>query len=361
MTEGLTEKISGVVIPEEEITISPPCLVSSQRIEISQEEVHLPFDAAPADDGNGLVICAKATNLPATQRFKNTNQLSEKQRRHAEKCITVHPEEYKVTDESHGKHCVQCIKATLLPAVQSAIQERFSSLDDPVFISMNFIAHSRWDYNDRKYAVNDVKILANHFSCTLAHINFKVEVAIFEFRELKKIVKPRYQHFTHSSTLWKTIASKHSDKFEQILILVELILSMEWASSTVERGFSTVNRMLTNTRLSLSKDRLNNLLILSINVPKLSLDPEYEGKLIDKAVTRYLSTKRYVTKSRTVTVKCHEYNTHSEDLFLPKPKLFQNQTLLQNEDYLVVSDDDDEGDNDHSFSEDSTDSDTDVV
>ena len=48
---------------------------------------------------------------------------------------------------------------------------------------------------------------------------------------------------------------------------MEIILSMEWALSTVERGFSTVNRMLPNSRLSLSKNRLNNLLMLQINIP----------------------------------------------------------------------------------------------
>ena len=69
-----------------------------------------------------------------------------------------------------------------------------------------------------------------------------------------------------------------------------IIISMEWASSTVERGFSTVNRMLPNLRLSLSKNRLNNLLMLRINVPILSkINPDYEAKLIDKTVSEYLN------------------------------------------------------------------------
>ena len=122
---------------------------------------------------------------------------------------------------------------------------------------------------------------------------------------------------------------------------------MEWASSAVERGFSTVNRMLPNARLSLSKVRLNNLFMLRINVYILTtLDLEYESKLIDKAVAQYLNTKRYVSrKKQTTQVKQHQYGTSSEDLFLPT---IRRQTttsdLLRNEEYLEISEDETESD-----------------
>ena len=133
-------------------------------------------------------------------------------------------------------------------------------------------------------------MLANHFSTKLIHADFKSDAAIFEFGQLKKLVKSGYQHFSHSTSLWKTIASNHHDQYPHILLLVEIILSMEWASSTVERGFSTVNCMLANSRLSLSKNRFNNLLMLRINVPILSkLDSGYKAKLIDKTVSEYLN------------------------------------------------------------------------
>ena len=125
------------------------------------------------------------------------------------------------------------------------------------------------------------------------------------------------------------------------VLLVEIILSMEWALSTVERSFSTVNHMLPNSRLSLCKNRLNTLLMLRINVPILSkLNPKYEAKLIDKAVSEYLNEQRYVTKSkRAIQVKPYEYGTSSEDLFLltlRKPNLTSD--LLEDEDYLQISD-----------------------
>ena len=100
--------------------------------------------------------------------------------------------------------------------------------------------------------------------------------------------------------------------------------------------------MLPNSRLSLSKNRLNNLLVLRINVLILSkLNPEYKAKLIDKAVSEYLNKQHYVTKSKKATqVKPHEYGTSSEDLFLlilRKPNLTSD--LLKYENYLQISDD----------------------
>ena len=193
---------------------------------------------------------------------------------------------------------------------------------------MNFTDHSRCDYNYSTYATDDIKMLANHFSTTLIHTDFKLD--IFEFHQPKKLVKSCYQHFSHSTSLWKTIAYKQHDQYPHILLLVEIILSMEWASSTVERGFSTVNFILPKSRLSLSKNSMLN-----------KLDPEYEAKLIDKAVCEYLNKQHYVTKSKKATqVKPQEYGTSSEDLFFPilrKPNLTSD--LLNDENYLQISGD----------------------
>ena len=52
--------------------------------ELAQENTDLPFDSARDEDGK-LIILPKAINLPATQQFKQTNQLSEEQKKNAQK------------------------------------------------------------------------------------------------------------------------------------------------------------------------------------------------------------------------------------------------------------------------------------
>ena len=133
-------------------------------VEFEQEDIDLPFESAQDEDGK-LIILPKATNLPATQQLKQTNQLSEKQgKKSAEKCLTVHCEKFQIRNEYQGKQAVNLIKETLQLSVKSAIRDRLASLEDAENNAMNFIDHSRWDYDDSTYAIHDIKMLANHFN-----------------------------------------------------------------------------------------------------------------------------------------------------------------------------------------------------
>ena len=69
-------------------------------------------------------------------------------------------------------------------------------------------------------------------------------------------------------------------------------------------GFGAVNRKLMTIRLCLSKVRLNNLLLLQINVTILTaLDSNYESKLVDKTVDLYLKKNRNViTQQKAIQV-----------------------------------------------------------
>ena len=146
--------------------------------ELAQENTDLPFDSAQDEDGK-LIILPKAINLPATQQFKQTNQLSEEQKKRAEKCLTKHRQKFKISNDYQGKQAVNRIKETLLLSVKSTIRDRLASLEDAEYNAMNFIDHSRWDYHDSTYAIDDIKMLANQFSTTLIHADFKLDAAIF--------------------------------------------------------------------------------------------------------------------------------------------------------------------------------------
>ena len=235
------------------------------------------------------------------------------------------------------------IKEKLLPAIKSCIADRFSSFDEPIFEAMNIIDHHRWDYTNNAYGVSEIKHLASHFVIPLSQHKFNVDAAIYEFRKLKVLVNTRYRHLSCSSSMWEVIATKHSESYGHILLIAELILCMEWASSTVERGFSTCNRLLPDHRLRMRNTRLNALLMLRVNVPVLtSLDPDYETKLVDKAIEKYLTEKKryHNTTSKASTSKALVSST-SEDLFLPKPCVLSDKpsVLLEDDLYLQISDD----------------------
>ena len=82
-----------------------------------------------------------------------------------------------------------------------------------------------------------------------------------------------------------------------------------FSSSTVERGISTINRELTSTRSSLKNSTLDDLLLLRINLPVLlKRDPEYEQKLVEKAICKDQHAKnRRNTKPQKISVKVPGY------------------------------------------------------
>ena len=96
--------------------------------ELDSIDVDLLFEAEERD-GNAY-ITPTATNLPASQKFNE--ELSQKERARAAKCLTVHREEFVITHTHQGKQAVKRITENLLPNIQKCIEDRFSTFSDPI-------------------------------------------------------------------------------------------------------------------------------------------------------------------------------------------------------------------------------------
>ena len=79
--------------------------------EVQSSECKLPFPSITDEDGK---IDAAEMNLPANQTFKNQNQISEKQKGKALKCITIHNESIAVKKVFPDKQNVKRIQNNLL-------------------------------------------------------------------------------------------------------------------------------------------------------------------------------------------------------------------------------------------------------
>ena len=134
----------------------------------------------------------------------------------------------------------------------------------------------------------------------LAYHKYDHQAVILEFQQIKKLVKAKYHHFMHSSSLWEAIFQQHNEAYPNILLIIEILLVISFSSSNTECGFSTINCTLTS-RVSLGKLYIDNLMMTRINVPIFaSLDTNYEEKLVQKATNIYLEKKRYHTKPKSV-------------------------------------------------------------
>ena len=72
------------------------------------------------------------------------------------------------------------------------------------------------------------------------------------------------------------------------------ILQMEWISLFFLLGFSTLRRNLRESRLSITNERLNAILVLKINIPVLRLVvDDFNNVLINNAVKKYFAKKKW--------------------------------------------------------------------
>ena len=127
--------------------------------------------------------------------------------------------------------------------------------------------------------------------------------------------------------------------FKNFLLVIEVVLSSFWSSATVERGFNTVNQS-SNSRLSMLKTTLDNIMIICINISILT-----EIKL-SWLIKQFVSIwKCYVIMVQSRKTKL---SYHSKDLFLPitSSSLLETNPLLADDNYLYPisqSESDDEG------------------
>lgn len=207
---------------------------------------------------------------------------------------------------------------------------------------MVIVDHHRWDHDNSNYGIDEINNLADHFSEPLKFHEFNLQAALFEFRQLKKLVHAKYSHMQQPTSLWNVIFQQHTEAFPNILLVFEIILCISCSSSNVERGFSTLNRILTASRVSLGKKHIDDLMMIRVNVPTLTtLDPNYEEKLVQKTVKNYLKKKRYHKTRSNASNKQFKGRdvTALEDLFLPQKRVrIDENVLLLDEGYLHISD-----------------------
>ena len=88
---------------------------------------------------------------------------------------------------------------------------------------------------------------------------------------------------TSPSTFIESLLSCNSDVYPSISVLLEIGSILPVSTATVERSFSTLRRLKTYLRNSISEDRLNGLALMSV-YSEMTID-------IDSVINRFASSK----------------------------------------------------------------------
>ena len=94
--------------------------------------------------------------------------------------------------------------------------------------------------------------------------------------------------------MWEKVFQYKRKEYPNLLILAGLVMCLSGSNSTVERAFSLLTLMLTDRRLSLAHNTIENILIINAN-DKLWTPLERES-IIKSAAEKYENAKRRVRK-----------------------------------------------------------------
>ena len=119
----------------------------------------------------------------------------------------------------------------------------------------------------------EIQQLANHFRAILIRLNCHMDTLALEWALLKahfghRVLNNPPNGRPHMSQLFQIMGDQDA-RFNNIALLVEIIMVLPMSSSVCERGFSSLKRIKTDWRSRLTTDMMNHLLTISIMGPTL--------------------------------------------------------------------------------------------
>ncbi|XP_052223803.1 zinc finger protein 862-like [Dreissena polymorpha] len=164
-------------------------------------------------------------------------------------------------------------KQRLVLSVTDCINVRLGNLNtDEMFVSCHVFDPKNWPDDQQGEALNiygngEIGILLNHFREPMLNAGVDENQVLNEWKYLKLYIS-RNQHFTGKNPLsiYKRISREDVDRkeFSNILLLIHLIGLYPLSNAECERCFSVMKRIKSDWRCSLSTERMDQLMRISI-------------------------------------------------------------------------------------------------
>ena len=193
-------------------------------------------------------------------------------------------------DDDHGTvaSCITNLKERTVPALKDSLDDRFSSLDSELYNAMYWIDPANWRGPEED--VNAMKVIADHFKTTLQDHGFAVENLASEWKNLLVIHRTFYKGMK-AQEMWGKVLEYRRKDFPNICLLLDIVMCIGVSNSSVERGFSILTSMLSDKRISLKHDAMEDLMIIKANHNFWSSMMQVD-EIIDDALESFMGDKR---------------------------------------------------------------------
>ena len=189
------------------------------------------------------------------------------------------------------------VRDTTVTEIVNCIETRFQTFDlsnHDVIKHMQWVDPANWSDTQTSTEVDDILKVAHHFEATLTsnQFNFDKKVIRDEWQNIK-LTQKNYYGRLHATELWQKILTYRRSQFQNVVMVVEIILTLGPSNSFVEAGFSVLNSMLSDRRLNLAHDTMENCLIIKAN-DRVFTEQE-KKEVLDLALAKHMSKRRKLT------------------------------------------------------------------
>ena len=174
--------------------------------------------------------------------------------------------------------------------LKHSIDERFHALEREYLVlsKCKFLDIKTWPSDNLlSFCNNDVEYLIEHFSIPLQKANVaESDVCVGEFKDLKSFYGPQIDDFK-SVEFWALVYRSKRKRFENFLKLIEILLCLPFSTAVVERGFSSLRRIMSDWRSCLGHELITDCLHFSTR-KKLLTSASYRDQLVKRASEKFL-------------------------------------------------------------------------
>ena len=195
-----------------------------------------------------------------------------------------------MTFTQSGRNNAAAGKKKLALELKDLLLKRFNENVTEIYTSMKFYDPQYWT-DDSEYGVENIRSLMTYFKVSLAAANFDDRKVFSEWRSFKIFAKRNYSEFFEKpKCLWQRILKYRHGEFPNLCCLIELLTCFSGSNSEVERAFSTLTLLLSDRRLSMDHQTMDDLMVVKCN--NYVWTEQERREILDLAVARYMEKRR---------------------------------------------------------------------
>ena len=168
------------------------------------------------------------------------------------------------------------------------LKQRFVDENSQLFALMAWFDPKSWD-DSSDYGVIEIQQLYDHFKVPLDESGYDPVLVLKEWKRAKIYIKNQFNVEIEAIQIWKVLITKHSQQYPNLTKLA-LIISLSGSNSAVERSFSILTMILSDRRLSLQHQVMEDLMVIKCN--DRNWNKEEKQNIIKKSIEIYFQKRR---------------------------------------------------------------------